>query len=623
MTYSDNDLNRTGKNAKLFSIGIVLVVMFLIYFYRLFFLQYVQGQEYRNQSKRLSSQVSTIPAQRGEIFDRNVSLPMVINSESFAVEMTPGEIPFGHYDTVATKLASILGISKFDIDKKVPENVRRSYSSIQIRSNVPFSIISNIAENKTDFPGVSWVSKPIRNYVDTGSLSHVIGYVGDITKEEMNVMYNQGYSKNSIVGKTGIEKQYDSLLQGKSGRESRVVDVRGRIVSDVPIVEPPQMGKNLVLTIDASIQALAEKSLGNRVGAVVVLKPASGEVLAMVSYPFFDPNSFNSDNAGEYYQSLVSDEKNRPLVNRAVNATYPPASTFKLIMSAAMLQEKAFPSSKKIECKGKMSYGGRVFHCHADYGHGWLDLKNGLAQSCDVYYWTVGRDYLGINKIASYAKQFGLGQSSQIDLPSQQPGFIPSAEWKERRFHEKWLGGDTMSASIGQGYILATPLQMANMVAMITNEGKIYKPHLLKEVRDPVTNEVLSETKPEILFKSELESAVWKELKEDMRYTITSGTPQYPMHNETIKSVGKTGTAEVAPYKTSWHSWMVAYAPYDAPPEDQVVVSMIVEACNKWEWWAPYATNIILQGIFAKETYEEAVASLGFKYLMKNSERQE
>ena len=201
MTYSDNDLNRTGKNAKLFSIGIVLVVMFLIYFYRLFFLQYVQGQEYRNQSKRLSSQVSTIPAQRGEIFDRNVSLPMVINSESFAVEMTPGEIPFGHYDTVATKLASILGISKFDIDKKVPENVRRSYSSIQIRSNVPFSIISNIAENKTDFPGVSWVSKPIRNYVDTGSLSHVIGYVGDITKEEMNVMYNQGYSKNSIVGK--------------------------------------------------------------------------------------------------------------------------------------------------------------------------------------------------------------------------------------------------------------------------------------------------------------------------------------------------------------------------------------------------------------------------------------
>ncbi len=624
MTYSDNDLNRTGKNAKLFSIGIVLVVMFLIYFYRLFFLQYVQGQEYRNQSKRLSSQVSTIPAQRGEIFDRNVSLPMVINSESFAVEMTPGEIPFGHYDTVATKLASILGISKFDIDKKVPENVRRSYSSIQIRSNVPFSIISNIAENKTDFPGVSWVSKPIRNYVDTGSLSHVIGYVGDITKEEMNVMYNQGYSKNSIVGKTGIEKQYDSLLQGKPGRESRVVDVRGRIVSDVPIVEPPQMGKNLVLTIDASIQALAEKSLGNRVGAVVVLKPASGEVLAMVSYPFFDPNSFNSDNAGEYYQSLVSDEKNRPLVNRAVNATYPPASTFKLIMSAAMLQEKAFPSSKKIECKGKMSYGGRLFHCHVgDYGHGWLDLKNGLAQSCDVYYWTVGRDYLGINKIALYAKQFGLGQSAQIDLPSQQLGFIPSAEWKERRFHEKWLGGDTMSASIGQGYILATPLQMANMVAMITNEGKIYKPHLLKEVRDPVTNEVLSETKPEILFKSELEPAVWKELKEDMRYTITSGTPQYPMHNETIKSAGKTGTAEVAPYKTSWHSWMVAYAPYDAPPEEQVVVSMIVEACNKWEWWAPYATNIILQGIFAKETYEEAVASLGFKYLMKNSERQE
>lgn len=626
MNFSENDENQKllEKTPKLVILGIIILVLFLIYFYRLFSLQVIQGQEYRSQSQRLSSQVSTIPAQRGEIFDRNANLPMVINTESFAVELTPGEIPADRYDTVTNKLASMLGISKFDIDKKVPKNVRRSYSAIQIKTNVPFSMISNIAENKTDLPGVSWISKPIRNYVETGSLSHVIGYVGDITKEEMNVMYNQGYTQSSIVGKTGIEKQYDSLLQGKPGRESRTIDVRGRIVSDVPIVEPPQMGKNLVLTIDTTIQTLAEKTLGNRVGAVVVLKPASGEILALVSYPFFDPNIFNTDDAGEYYQSLVQDEKNRPLVNRAVNATYPPASTFKIIMSAAILQEKTFPSSKPIECKGRMVYGGRVFHCHVhEPGHGWLDLKNGLAQSCDVYYWTIGRDYLGISKIASYAKEFGLGQSAQIDLPSQQSGFIPTAEWKERRYHERWLGGDTMSASIGQGYLLVTPLQMANMVAMVSNSGKIYKPHLLKEVRDPVTNEVLRETKPEVLFEADLDPSVWKEVQEDMLYVITDGTPQYPMHNKIVQAAGKTGTAEVAPYKTSWHSWMVAYAPYDAPPEDQVVVATIVEACNTWEWWAPYATNIILQGIFAKQTYEEAITALGFRYLMKNGNRQE
>ena len=613
-----------NKNRKLFFISVLLLILFALYFYRLYFLQVINGKEYRSQSKTISSQVTVIPAQRGEIFDRNAKLPMVINTDSFAVELTPGEIPHGLYDTVASKLASLLGISKFEIDRKVPKNSRKSFTSFEIRSNVPFSVISNIAENKTDFPGVSWASKPIRNYVETGSLVHILGYVGDITKEEMNLMYNQGYTRNSIVGKTGIERQYDALLQGIPGRESRTVDARGRIISDTPIIEPPQMGKNLILTIDTSIQVLAEKTLGNRVGAVVVLRPSDGEILAMVSYPFFDPNKFNTDDAAKYYKTLTSDETNRPLVNRAINAVYPPASTFKIVMSAAMLQENAFPSGKKIECRGKLLYGNRTFHCHIhEPGHGWLDMKNALAQSCDVYFWTIGRDYLGINKIAEYAKEFGFGQSAQIDLPSQQTGFVPTTEWKERKYHEKWLGGDTMSASIGQGYMLATPLQLADMTAMVANSGVIYKPHFLKEVRDPVTNEILQKPEKEVLIKSDIDSEIWKELQEAMRYTISDGTPQYPMHNKLVKAAGKTGTAEVAPYKTSWHSWMVAYAPYDAPPEEQVVVAVVVEACNKWEWWAPYATNIILQGIFAGQTYEEAVNTLGFNYLIKNGSRQE
>ena len=264
-----------------------------------------------------------------------------------------------------------------------------------------------------------------------------------------------------IVGKTGIEKQYDSLLQGKEGREMSTVDVHGRIISDTPVVEEPQMGKSLVLTIDSDIQKLVEEALGNRVGASVVLKPATGEVLAMVSYPYYDSNIFSSDDAGTEYAMLVNDTT-KPLLNRAVQVSYPPASTFKIIMSAAMLQENAFPAAKKIECKGVMVYGGRKFHCHVhEPGHGWLDMKNAMAQSCDVYYWTVGRDHLGIEKISSYAKEFGLGQSTQIDLPSQVTGLVPTAEWKEKRYHEKWLGGDTMSCSIGQGYLEATPLHLA------------------------------------------------------------------------------------------------------------------------------------------------------------------
>ena len=623
-----NSEDRLTKGAKIFILLIILVIFFIIYAYRLFSMQIVQGEHYRSQSQRISSQITVISAQRGEIFDRNALLPIVINTDSFAVEVTPGEIPKDRYDTVMLKLAHYLGINKTDIDKKIPKNMRRSYSTFQIKSNVPFTVISNIAENKIDLPGVSWVSKPTRNYQHTGSMSHIVGYVGDINQDEMTVLYNQGYKKTSIVGKTGIEKQYDSLLQGKEGREMSTVDVHGRIISDTPIVEPPEMGKSLVLTIDSDIQKLVEEALGNRVGASVVLKPATGEVLAMVSYPYYDSNIFSSDDAGKEYAKLVNDSS-KPLLNRAVQVSYPPASTFKIIMSAAMLQENAFPASKAIECKGVMVYGGRRFHCHVhEPGHGWLDLKNAMAQSCDVYYWTVGRDYLGIEKIASYAREFGFGKSAQIDLPSQVAGLVPTAEWKEKKYHEKWLGGDTMSCSIGQGYMEATPLQLANMVAMVSNEGVIYKPHLLKEVRDPVSGEVIQEIKPQVLTESTIDKEVWKQIQEAMRYTVTDGTPQYPMHNKIVQIACKTGTAEVEPYSSrkenqSWHSWLVAYAPYDAPPEDRVCVATIVEACNTWEWWAPYATNIIIQGIFAHQTCAEATKALGFEYLTKSRGRQE
>ncbi len=615
--------DKLSKTEKVIILLLILIILFIVYSYKLFSMQIIQGEHYKTQSQKISSQVTIIPAQRGEIFDRNADLPMVINTDSFAVEVIPGEIPPQKYDTVIQKLANYLGIPKSQIDKKIPKNIRRSYSSVQVKSNVPFTVISNIAENLNDLPGVSWVSKPIRNYLHTESLSHIVGYVGDINQDEITALYNQGYTKNSIVGKTGIEKQYDSLLQGTPGREMSTVDVHGRVISETPVVEPPKMGKNLVLTIDSTIQKLVEETLGNRVGASVVLKPATGEVLAMVSYPFYDSNIFSSDDSATEYSKLLND-KTKPLINRAVQLSYPPASTFKIIMSAAMLQENAFPASKTIECKGKMLYGGRVFHCHIhEPGHGWLDMKNAMAQSCDVYYWTIGRDYLGIEKIASYSREFGLGKSAQIDLPSQVSGLVPTAEWKQKKYHEKWVGGDTMSCSIGQGFMEATPLQLANMIAMVSNEGIIYKPHILKEVRDPVTNEIIEEIKPTVLTESTIDKEVWKQIQEALRYTVTDGTPQYPMHNKLVQIACKTGTAEVDGYKDSWHSWLVAYAPYDAPPEDRICVATIVEACNKWEWWAPYATNIIIQGIFANQTYDEAIKELGFTYLTKNRGRQE
>ena len=606
-----DDADKTFRTSLLF---LIITVSFAVYALKLFSLQVVEGEQYRTRSEKISRTVSTISAQRGEIFDRKATVPMVINTDSFAVEITPGEIPDGYFDTVAFKLAAYLGISKAEIDRRVPKNMRRSFASVTVKSNVPFEIVSNIAENLSDLPGVSWRNRPVRNYVETGSISHVLGYVGDITSEELKLMYNKGYTQNSIVGKTGIERQYDDLLQGKDGTVSRTVDVHGRIMNEEPVVVPPESGKNLVLTIDSEIQLLAEKALGERVGAAVVLKPASGEVLAMVSYPYFDSNIFSTDDASSQYVLLAND-KNKPMLNRAVNAEYPPASTFKTIMSTAMLSEKVFPSEKKIDCLGKVAYGDRVFRCHLRTGHGRLDLKNALAQSCDIYFWAIGTESLGVDRIASYSKEFGFGQSLEIDLPAQSSGFVPTPQWKERRYHEKWLGGDTMNMSIGQGYTLVTPMHIANMMAMVCNSGKIYRPHLLLEVRDP-SNKTIRTVTPEILHESTVAKEVWKEVQDALRYTITDGTPQYPMNNKTVQIAGKTGTAEVnGAAKNHWHSWMVAYAPFDAPPEDQVVVVVLVEAVNEWEWWAPYATNIIIQGIFNHQTFDESVDALHFRYL--------
>ncbi|HBG66493.1 MAG TPA: penicillin-binding protein 2 [Treponema sp.] len=606
----------SGKTSKSAFLALFIIIVFAVYALKLFSLQIMQGNAYRRQSRTISTTVTTIPAQRGEIFDRNANLPMVINTDSFSVSLTPGEIPSGLYDTVAMKLAGYLDVSKDAIDRRIPKSQRRSFSSITVKTNVPFEVIINIAENITELPGVSWASKPVRNYVETGSISHILGYVGDITKEELTVMYNDGYTSSSVVGKMGIEKQYDKLLQGTAGREIRTRDARGRILSAAPVIEPPKSGQNLVLTIDNSIQTLAEKALGNRVGAIVVLKPSNGEILAMVSYPFFDPNLFSSDDVGIEYNRLKN-APNNPLLNRAVNATYPPASTFKTIMATAMLNEKIYPAANKIDCAGEIEAGGRVFHCHVKKpGHGWLDLKNALAQSCDVYFWQIGK-MLDVDRIASYAGEFGFGQDLNIDLPAQAKGLVPTSQWKERRFHESWRLGDTFNMSIGQGYTLVTPLHLADMVAMVCNSGTVYRPHLLKEIRDPVTNEVVEETQPEVMLSSTVSPEVWQEVQRDLRYVISDGTPQYPMGNKIVKSAGKTGTAEVNGYaKDHWHSWMVAYAPYDAPPEEQVIVVTIVEAVNTWEWWAPYATNIVIQGIFADQTFDEAVDALGFRYLI-------
>mgnify|MGYP001420619224 FL=1 len=603
---------------------LLVVAILAAYTGRLFYLQILRGGEFRTRAASISRQSSVLPAQRGEIYDRGGNIPLVLNVDSFALDIVPAEVPADLRDTVFLKLAHITGRPVEELRSKIPASYYHLYQPVEVIGAVPYSMIVAVAERLDELPGVTWHAKPRRNYVETGSLSHLIGYVGDITREELKLLFNQGYQAGDVIGKSGIEKQYDSLLRGRDGREYRVVDVRGRKIAGAePSVDPPVMGRNVILTIDRRIQELAEKALGQRMGSVVVLRPATGEVLAMVSYPWYNPNLFLEADGGRAYSGLLNDP-NKPLLNRAVQSAYPPASTFKAVVTAGILEENAFPPDKTVLCQGEVTYGDRVFRCWIRKpGHGALDLKGALAQSCDIYFWTVARDHLGIERLVSYSKEFGFGAASGIDLPGEISGFNPSPQWKERRFHEKWLGGDTMNMAIGQGYLLVTPLQMANMVAMIVNNGVIYRPHILSEVRDPSSGAVIRSTTPEVLSQSRIKPETFRTVRDNMRAVITEGTARYPVNTKAVLVAGKTGTAEVG-LADRWHSWFASFGPYGAEkPEDAVVVVVMVEATNPWEWWAPYASNIIFQGIFANQSYDEAVQALGLSYMLKPTERVE
>ena len=575
----------------------------------LFWLQIVKGFEFKQRARDVSQREMPIPAQRGEIFDRNADDPLVFNIDSFAVDVSPGEVVPSDMPGLFDRLAKVLGIPVADIEKRIPPKSYRTYQPVELKSGVSLDTISVLAEHLSDFKGVSWHNKPIRSYVESSSLAHVIGYVGDITHEELQVLYNQGYEPGDVLGKSGIEKEYDQILRGRDGKRFRVVDVKERqLTGGEEAVVPPQPGRNVVLTIDRRIQKLAEQALGPRNGSVVVLKPSTGEILAMVSYPSFDPNRLFSADAGDYFTNLTLDPS-FPFYNRAIQAVYPPASTWKVIMTTAIVDDGTIPINRMVRCTGKLEFGDRVFNCWLKTGHGYQDLLGGLAQSCDVYFYTMGNE-LGVDKIDAYARDFGIGSLTGIDLPEERTGLLPTPEWKEKVKHQKWLGGDTLNLSIGQGFVTMSPLQMADMVAMVANSGVVYRPHLLRETRDPFTGQVISTVTPQILHESPISKDTWRIVQQAMRGVITKGTAAPVITTRAVEVAGKTGTSETG-VEGQWHSWFAAYGPYETDhPEDRVVVVVMAEASPHWEWWAPKAANLIFQGIFANQTYEQTLATL-------------
>jgi penicillin-binding protein 2 len=593
----------------------LMIVVFVLYALRLVDMQIVSGEKYRRRSYDVTRRTAVIPARRGEIYDRTFTAPLVINEDSFAVSLTPAEIPRDRIPELIDRVAALLEIPRREIEEKIPPLYYSSYQPLEVAANVPFETVAALSVYADSLPGLSWQSKPARNYGNIGSLSHVIGYVGGITRDELIQLYNEGYQQGDLIGKMGVERQYDSLLRGREGREIRTVDVRERRMSDDERILP-EMGKNLVLTIDRNIQDLAEKALGERIGSAVVMKP-SGEILAMVSYPWYDPAVFSRRNMAPEYQRLINNP-DKPFLNRTIQSSYPPASTFKLIMTTSLLSENLFNPEQRIGCAGYIDYGQRKWNCWSV--HGAVNLQQAVANSCDIYFWVTGREYVGIDRIVQYANDFGYGTITGIDLPGEVEGFIPTSQWKQRLFHEPWVLGDTMNTSIGQGFSLVTPLQLTNAVATIVNDGVAYRPRVLKEVRDPVSGAVEQTVTPEIIndLRDKIPPQVFATVKHYMRSVVTEGSARNVSNIRIVEIAGKTGTAEVGYNKDEekYHYWFTAYGPYnETDPDKQIVVTVMTEATAQFgDWWPPYATSIIFQGVFGKQTYREALVSLGLQY---------
>lgn len=594
---------------RLIVIGGITGVLFTIYLVYLFSLQIVDGYIYSLRAEQVTRRSTVVSAPRGDIYDRTATTPVATNRESFAIDVNPAEIPRERVDEVFSRLADELAVSVDRIHERIPRNRLNVFQPIEVASGLSFRTVTRIAEQRDRFPGVSWRIKPVRLYPDDDLFAHVLGYVGDITPEELQVLFNRGYTPSSVIGKAGVELYYDEILRGQEGQEFRRVDAQGRQVSDrdVQDIEPIQ-GNDIVLTLDRRIQSLTRDALGSRIGAAMVFDPQTGEVLSMVSYPGFNANRFYEEQSGGYFTQVSLDPRGS-FINRTLQATASPASTFKVLMTTAILEENAFPSDRTVFCPGSYTVGNRVFNCHKQYGHGNVALYAALAESCNVYYYTVGNEFLGPQTIVDYSLALGLGERTGIDLPNERAGLVPTPDWKERTYNDGWRPGDTVNFSIGQGFLQTTPLQLANMVAAIVNDGVMYRPHVVKEVRDPVSGETVRTFEPEVLRTASYSTETFRQVREAMVGVVENGTPQIVMTTNAPMG-GKTGTAETASEDLR-HSWFIGFSPRSPErPDDYVVTVVWIDAANEWDWWSPYATNIIIHGIYNNLSYEEAIDDL-------------
>ena len=465
------------QRLNLFRIPVLLI--FLVLAARLWQLQIIQGSEYALRAERNRIRTIQLLAPRGTIYDRN-HVALVDNRPSFDVLLYRESMK----NQAATMrfLTERLGIKREDIEAQF----RRSkslglYHPIVIKKDVGMEDISIIEAHRRDFPEIQLGPEPRRLYHHGKLAAHLLGYLGEISEEELTANKFPGASSGSLVGRSGVERVYNQFLVGKDGARQVAVDSRGReadFISETRAV----IGREIHLTLDLDLQMIAERELENKVGAIVAMDPRNGEIVALASSPSFDPNSFATRISSGEWNGLIQNP-HHPMQNRAIQNSYPPGSIFKLIMADAGLEEDLLDGNPTVTCRGSAVYYGRVFHCANAKGHGALRLEQAIQKSCNIFFYELGRQ-LGIDRIYEHAHALGLGERSGIDLPEERSGVLPNPEWKLRARGEKWYAGETISVSIGQGATSTTPLQILRAVSAIATGGLLTTPHVLLRVEN-------------------------------------------------------------------------------------------------------------------------------------------
>lgn len=545
-------------------------------------LQLINGAEYSERARRNMENNIPVMASRGEIYDRNFdknrndNVVIVSNRPSFNLSTVPAK--YADDQELRRQLLNLQEITDLNLSAVLTEiSEKNPWHRITLIEDVPFDTVVYIASHQNLFNKIDWEVAPVRIYNHGSLFSHIIGYIGSLSQQEFDTLREKGYKYYQKIGKSGVERQYDELLRGEDGSVIRIVDVKNRTEGEL-VGEEPVSGKNIILTLDYHVQKALSDAFQGKVGSGVVIKASTGEIIAMVSKPDYDPNDVISRDNVDIIRKLYADEQ-RPFLNRAIQSRYPPASTFKLVTTVSALEEEKWNPNWVINCSGSYVIKGARDTIVYDYAVlGNLNLYQAIGLSSSVYFYTMGHK-IGPTPIMRYAEYFGLNEHSGIDIPGEIEGFIPTQQWKRKRFGQGWYDGDTINLAIGQGFLAVTPIGVADFVCGIVNNGNIYRPHVVKEVLSQNNDQVIFSQKIEKIKEVPLSPQTLEVVKTGMRMSVESGTSRR-LSTLPVPFAGKTGTAQTRSHRkdnSTQHGWFAGYGPHGASPEECYVIVVMVE----------------------------------------------